>query len=283
MPTYDERNLQHIYLPDHGEREAFTSPMSGGGSEAVPGRNRTQHAASLERALTQALGAADAQIAQRDANIAGGTQGFYLEFELPASQSGLLDKLEDRRGKQHIELVSVHPAQTQEKIAATVFVPAAKRDSFLRKVEAYRTQQTKGGRPQNKSLVASIDTVRLAYTRSLYTDAPELFPAAGQNAWWEVWLRPETRPVFEHAAQRLNVVLRPHIVTFAEREVFLALATPETLGRIIANTDTVAELRLARDTPANFMEMTPDEQWAWSMKWRPESTAECRRSGSLPS
>jgi hypothetical protein len=106
--------------------------------------------------------------------------------------------------------------------------------------------------------------VRLAHTRSLYTDAPELFPAAGQNAWWEVWLRPETRPAFEYAAERLNVVLRPHIVTFAEREVFLALATPETLGRIIANTDTVAELRLARDTPANFMEMTPDEQWAWS-------------------
>jgi hypothetical protein len=70
--------------------------------------------------------------------------------------------------------------------------------------------------------------------------------------------------VFEHAAQRLNVVLRPHTVSFAEREVLLALATPEILGRIIANTDAVAELRLARDTPANFMEMTPDEQRAWA-------------------
>jgi hypothetical protein len=77
-------------------------------------------------------------------------------------------------------------------------------------------------------------------------------------------LRPETRAVFEHAAQRLNIVLRPHIVSFAEREVLLALATPETLGRIIANTDAIAELRLARDTPANFMEMTPDQQRAWA-------------------
>lgn len=264
MPTYDQRNLRHIYLPDHGEREAFTSPMSGGGTEAVPQRNRVQHAANLERALTQVLAAADAQIAQRDANIAGGTQGFYLEFELPSSQGGLLDRLEDRRGKQHIELVSVHPGQTQDKIAATVFVPAAKRDSFLRKVEAYRTKQTSSGRPQNEPLVASVDSVRLAQARSLYTDAPDLFPAAEQNTWWEVWLRPETRPVFERAAQRLNVALRPHIVSFAEREVLLALAAPETLGRIIANTDAVAELRLARDTPANFMEMTPDEQRAWA-------------------
>ena len=264
MPEYDERTLRHIYLPDHGESESFTSPMSGGGPEAVPARNRGQHAAALEQALTRALAAADVQIAQRDANIAGGTQGFYLEFELPASQGGLLDRLEDRRGKQHIELVSVHPAQAQDKVAATVFVPASKRDSFLKKVEAYRTQQTKSGKPQNEPLVASIDTVRLAQARSLYTDAADLFPATGQNAWWEVWLRPETRAVFEHAAHQLNVVLRPHIVSFAEREVLLALAPPETIGRIISNTDAIAELRLARDTPANFMEMTPDEQRAWA-------------------
>ena len=214
-------------------------------------------------ALTQALAAADAQIAQRDANIAGGTQGFYLEFELPASQGGLLDRLEDSRGKQHIELVSVHPAQTQDKIAATVFVPASKRDSFLKKVEAYRTQQTRGGKPQNEPW--SPPSIPCGWRRplSLYGRARSV-SRSRQNAWWEVWLRPETRAVFEHAAQRLNVVLRPHIVSFAEREVLLALAPPETIGRIIANTDAVAELRLARDTPANFMEMTPDEQRAWA-------------------
>jgi hypothetical protein len=263
MPEYDERSLRHIYLPDRGESESFTSPLSGG-EQTVPARNRERHAAALERALTQALAAADAQIAARDAAVAGGTQGFYLEFELPASQGGLLDKLEDRRGKQHIELVSVHPAEAQDTIAATVFVPASKRGSFLRKVDAYRNRQTKGGKPQNEPLVASIDTVRLAHARSLYTDAPDLFPAAGQNTWWEVWLRPESRAVFEHAARQLDAVIRPHIVSFAEREVLLALATPETVGHIIANTDAVAEVRLARDTPATFMEMTPDEQRAWA-------------------
>ena len=51
MPEYDERTLRHIYLTDHGESESFTSPMSSGGPEAVPARNRGQHAAALERAL----------------------------------------------------------------------------------------------------------------------------------------------------------------------------------------------------------------------------------------
>jgi hypothetical protein len=174
MPEYDERALRHIYLPDHGESESFTSPLSGG-EQTIPSKNQEQHAAVLEHALTRALAAADAQIAARDASVAGGTEGFYLEFELPASQGGLLDKLEDRRGKQHIELVSVHPAEAENKLAATVFVPASKRESFLKKVEAYRTERTRKGRPKNEPLVASIDTVRLAHARSLYTDVPICF------------------------------------------------------------------------------------------------------------
>lgn len=264
MPDYETRSLRHIYLPGYGDSEAFTSPQRGDAID-VPARNRARHAAALEQALTRALADADAQIAARDATIAGGTRGFYLEFELPSSQAGVLDRLEDRRGKQHIELVAVHPSPTQaDKVAATVFVPASKRDKFLKKIEDYRTKQSESGKPQNEPLVASIDTVRLAHSRSLYTDPPDLFPAAGQNTWWEVWLRPETREVFEHAAQRLNVAVQPHVVSFAEREVVLALATPETIGRIIANTDAVAELRLARDTPATFMEMTPDQQRAWT-------------------
>jgi hypothetical protein len=264
MPDYDRRSLRHIYLPGHGDNEAFTSPQRGDAID-VPGRNRARHSVALEHALTRALAEADAQIAARDGTIAGGTEGFYLEFELPLTQAGVLDRLEDRRGQEHIELVAVHPSPTQaDKIAATVFVPASKRDKFLKKVEDYRTKQSPSGKPLNEPLVASIDTVRLAHARSLYTDAQDLFPPAARNTWWEVWLRPEGRAVFEHAAQRLNILVRPHIISFAEREVVLALATPETIGRVIANTDSVAELRLARDTPATFMEMTPDHQRAWT-------------------
>jgi len=264
MPNNEQRSLPHIYLPGHGENEAFTSPRSGR-QKAPPVRDRAQHAARLEQALIQALANADAQIAARDATISGGTEGFYLEFDLPTAQVDILDSLEDRRGREHIELVSVHPSPTEaDKVSATVFVPESKRDSYVRKIEAYKTKETRSGKPQNERLVASIDTVRLAQVRSLYTDAPDFFPEAGQIAWWEVWLRPETRTVFEHAAQRLNVVFRPHMVTFAEREVVLALGAPETIGRIIANTDAIAELRLARDTPATFMEMTPDQQQTWS-------------------
>lgn len=61
MPEHETRSLRHIYLPGHGDREAFTSPLSGGGGFELPVRDRARHAEALERALAEALGAADAQ------------------------------------------------------------------------------------------------------------------------------------------------------------------------------------------------------------------------------
>lgn len=266
MADDKERNLKHFYLREHGERESFTSPLSGPRDQFIPQRNRAQHAQRLERALTTALAAAEQQIAAREADIAGGTAGYYLEFDLPKSQQPLLDKLEDYRGRAHVELVSVRPsvADPQGSVSATVFVPEAKKDIFLKKVRDYRDKETDTGKPRNEPLVASIETARLGQVRSLFTDDPAMFPADDQEAWWEVWIRPDTRAVFAHAAHRLNVEVLDHIVRFAERDVVLARATPRILGRILTNTDAIAELRLARDTPAVFTDMGVRDHRDWT-------------------
>ena len=48
--------------------------------------------------------------------------------------------------------------------------------------------------------------------------------------------------------------------------MILARTTPEIIGRIIENTDAIAELRLSRDTPALFMEMDGAQQISWSQE-----------------
>jgi hypothetical protein len=154
--------------------------------------------------------------------------------------------------------------ENAERVTATVFVPDAQRDYYLRKIEAYRTEETPSGKPKNAPLVAAIEAVRLAAVRSLFTDSADLFPAPGQPVWWELWLRKETRPTLELAAQRLGIALRPHSVAFAEREVMVALAPVDLLARIVAHSDTVAELRIARDTPAFFVEIPSDDQRQWT-------------------
>lgn len=285
MADGDQRQLSHVYLRGHGERENFTSPRSGGGG-AVPQRNRAQHAQALEQMLTGAVAAAQHQIENRDPEIAAGVPGFYLEIDVTEPQRAVLDKLEARQGREKIELVNAkRSTEDPALITATVFVPESKREYYLRKVRDYATEDRviyekdeqgnnrlddagnpieKSRRPRNEALIASIEAARLAQTTSLYTDDPDLFPEVGQAIWWEVWLRHEGRIAFEHAAGRLGVEVRDHRVDFPERQVCLAHVTPERLGLIVGNTDAIAELRLARDTPALFMGMDGAEQTEWS-------------------
>ena len=266
MPNGEQRNLKHIYLTNNGRREQFTWPRGGGGRVALPQRDRAAHAARLEEALTSAIAAAAEQATARNPDIAGGQSGFYLEFDIGKEQRALLDKLEDKRGRAHIELAAVRPAEAdpENRLSATVFVPEAKRELYLKKVEEYRTEETPTGKPKNEPLVASLQDVRLAQARSLFTDDIQLFPSASQQAWWEVWLRTGAQPILERAANILNIVLREHVVRFPEREVLIALATPAQIGMIVANTDAIAELRLARDTPSVFLAMDSLEQRDWN-------------------
>jgi hypothetical protein len=276
MANGPPRPLPHVYLPDHGEIQDYTSHGGGGDKSKPPERDRARHAEQLTRVLTQAVANAEAQLRARDRTLAGGTPGFYLEFELPASQAAIVDKLENRQGKFPIELVNVKPIEGRgDTVAATVFVPEKQREYYIKKVAQYRDEdrikrsvvdgqvvETNNG-PRNEVLVASLETARLAVARSLYTDDPAIFPDPGAAAWWEVWLRLGTRQTFEAAAHHLDLPVRQHALTFPEREVLIVSATAETLGRIVAHTDSIAELRVARDTPAFFTEMDGAEQRAW--------------------
>ena len=154
-----------------------------------------------------------------------------------------------------------------------MFVPERQRDYYLNKVAAYRDEDRKpnirgGTGPKNERMVAAIDTARLAVARSLYTDAPELFPTPVKEVWWEVWLRVGTRPAFDAAVQRLNLMMREHALSFPDREVVLVCGTTEALSRIVINTDSIAELRLARDTPGSFLAMEGANSTFGLMTWR---------------
>lgn len=276
MADEPPRPLPHVYLPGNGVAQDYTAHGGGGGS-APPQRDRAQHAEKLTAALTAALAGAEAQRQAREEGLAAGTPGFYLEFELPAAQADIVDKLENRQGKFPIELVSVRPAAPEgDTVTATVFVPEKQRDYYLKKVSDYRdkdrirnvevdgqiVEEVTG--PKNEVLVASIETARLAVARSLYTDDEAFFPLPGVAIWWEAWLRLGTKERFVAAAARLELPMREHALSFPEREVVLVHATAEGLGRIVANTDTIAELRTARDTPSFFMALEGAEQRAWA-------------------
>lgn len=256
------RNLPHFLVQGGGESEIYTSPRRGGGG-LPPARVRAAHAAKLEQALGTAVAAARQALDARDAAVAEGEAGFYLDFDVPVEHQSALDGLENRR--KNIELVAVHPPEEgAATVTATVFVPEADADYFTGKVEQYRDEETKNGNPKNQNLVARIEDVRLSALRSLFTDAAELFPEGEAAVWWEVWLRDQRLPNFRTVAERLNVTVRDHLVSFPERDVVLALGTAETMSALVANTDAVAELRAPKDLPTFFLDMRPVEQADWA-------------------
>ena len=139
-------------------------------------------------------------------------------------------------------------AEDPSLVKATVFVPESKREHYLGKVRAYGQEDNvrfekddegnflldeagdrveKSRRPKNEALVAALEAARIADAESLYTDDLRLFPEAGRDVWWEMWLRQDSLPILEHVADQLDVAIHEHSVIFAEREVVLARAAPE--------------------------------------------------------
>ena len=94
-------------------------------------------------------------MAAREPGIAEGDRGFYLQFEIPAAELGAVDALENKPAG--IELVAVpQVAAGEESITATAFVPERSLEFYSKKIDAYRNEQTKTGRPKNEALIARV-------------------------------------------------------------------------------------------------------------------------------
>jgi hypothetical protein len=145
-----------------------------------------------------------------------------------------------------------------------VFVPDSAADHFLKKVEGYRSEHTKKGKPKNEALVARIENIALAAVRSLFTDDPVLLPAAGQKTWWEVWIRQGHADTFDTVAARLAIPIQQQRLLFPDRGVRLVFGSEITIARLFVNSDAIAELRRAKDTPALFVRWSNVEQAAWA-------------------
>ena len=250
--------------------EAYTS--RGGGPRRKPfPRSRAAHAEVLERELEAAINRGDQQLFRRKTSVA--QKGFYLEFDIPADQDFIVDKLEDRR--QGIELVTVQPpAPNAKTVKATVFVPENAKQHFLKRVEQYRTEESpKGHRPRNEDLVTRIESVHLAKLQSLWSDQPGLFPRANETVWWEVWIREQSAEHFSSLCELLDIETPTVTLTFPERVVRLARADREKMAALVSEGDVIAEVRAARDRPEFFLTMGPVEQTAWVERLRARTIA----------
>lgn len=260
MPEYPH-NRNHIYLQGQADSQAYVG-RGGGRKHLPPARNRQEHAQRLAAELAQALTSARQVASVNVQRTPDATPGYYLEFALSPQSREFIQSLENRQ--QGIELLSVKTSDPGGEVYAAVFVPSGAENFFLKRIEAYRTEDTKKGKPKNEGLIASIDNVSLATVQQMFTDAPDRFPVEDVPVWWEVWLRQYASERFIRAAAVLEVrVKTTERLTFPEREVVLANATVSRMARLMTHTDAIAELRVASDTPAIFLGFRNFEQGEW--------------------
>ena len=260
MPEFP-RDLPHLYLRGSGRPEPYTSKTPPP-RHKLPQRDRFSHAEAVRTALTAALAAADLRRAERDPGLLAGIPGFYLDFEIPAGSETAAELLENRQKR--IELVAFRQEGPGQPAIATIFVPDTAADHYLKKVDQYRHEDTRSGKPKSEALIARIENVALAAVRSVYTDDPALFPETGQAVWWEVWVRHGHEEIFDAGVRNLGLPVQHHRLVFPEREVRLLFADITDIGRLFVNSDAIAEVRRAKDTPALFVSWSNVEQAAWA-------------------
>lgn len=256
--------LPHILVRGTAEAEDYTSPNQAP-RPRFPERTRTEHANHLLGQVRQTE--RDAQ--ERRAALPVGApapEGIYLEFE---GQAGFDLKIQSLDlPSQGIELLSVKETieDEQKKTVAAVFVPNDKVATFIKKIEQYRDEDTRGGSPKNAPLINGIENVRLAVVRSLWTDLDDSFPAETESIWWEVWLRatPDAIPRFSNFAQARDITISRRHLIFPDRHVILAHTTASQLAASIDSLGFIAELRRAKETTADFLQMPNREQQQWA-------------------
>jgi hypothetical protein len=254
-----DKHLPHLIVTKLPKTERFTSTSKGGGGPQLMPRDRQKHGAKLKKELRAAI---DLPVAGEEG---ARPHGIYLEFRGEPGFDLVLKSLDLERSG--IELVAVR--EVDETWIATVFVPDGKLQHYVKLVEAYLdpAKNTKGGKPKNRRLVESIAGIRRAALESFWTDAMEVFPRAGEKAWWEVWLRgagEDGLAAFRAFAKAAGLATSTTSIRFPDRRVVLAGGTVEQMSESVYLLDCIAELRRAKETAREFLAMEPPEQAEWS-------------------
>lgn len=234
---------KNIFLSETVEPLGYTS-LSKPGQKAIPDRDPIQHAIFLKSKFEEAF---KQSLTEKQVAAIKYKNGTYLEFIGQENHDLVVKSLEDVRAG--IRLLNVKTDDRDKTIHATVYIPAGKESHFLKKVEAYATEQTKNGQPKNKDMINSIENIRLAVLETFWIGKKDDLPGP-LPTWCEVWLRTEdnieeANSKFTELCEEQKIAFDTKTISFPERLVKLIRATSTQLSELIQRCDNIAEFRRA--------------------------------------
>lgn len=267
MPNHGDGKKPHFLLGSISETEPFSKPRTKIEPKPIPDRDRTTHGANLLGQLQSLKPQMEtAKTIQEEAGLEGGF-GLQVEFEGFPDIEMAFDRLD--RVRSGIELLNVR--QEDNRTSATVFVPDGKLADFEKLIVAYLEERRDSiGRPRdNKTLINSIQSIRAATIRALWTDDAAVFPTEdNETFWWEVWLpvrqdRKAEVAVFRRLAKAQGFQICSGELDFPERTVFLVYGSTLQMKQSMMTLNSIAELRRAKETADFFDGLPPQEQADW--------------------
>lgn len=268
MAGQENDRRRHLVLTETSESRAFTAHTSPREKPKPPPQlDRAQHGASLRNQVAQLKPVAETSATdQKDQGLVSGI-GLQIQFVSLPEVELAFESLQNE--KQKIELLSLR--REGERTVANVFVPDGKLAHFERYIAEYLEEKkdVRGKPRDHKALLNTIDAIRAAEIRFLWTDDPELLPEdRTQMFWWEVWLpvrgqRDQVVADFRKLATLAECRVSDTQVNFPERTVLLMHGSEERLSRSVHMLNCIAELRRAKETAEFFHGMAREEQQAW--------------------
>ena len=267
MPDQRDNKRKHFILAGFTSTERFVTPRPSIIKQTIPSQNRAIHGTTLLGQLDSLRPHFEnARNIQQNAGLEDGF-GLQVEFEsFPDIEIAFESLARERSG---IELLNVR--FEEQRTYATIFVPDGKLTHFEKLIRDYiEEKKSVNGRVLDHGpLVNTIQQIRTASLRALWTDDPQVFPVTDDEIfWWEVWLpirndRSATVEYFCRLAEAQGARVASGQLEFPERTVLLAYTSAGAMKSSMMALNCIAELRRAKETADFFDSLPPEEQSAW--------------------
>lgn len=253
----------HVKIQKPSRVLDFIPTGSGGGSFKWPARERVLHGDHLKQQINAAW-------------VSNDDRGIYLEFISSPDYELCIKSLENLRPRKlehkirlcHVKKV-LDSETDHEIVYATVFVPIAQKDYFLKKIKEYSNpERDKNGKPKNQKLVDSINNIRKGLVESFWLNKKDIPDTKAM--WCEVWIRHDNNNSesklnqFVQVLNNLKIKNKPETLIFPERAIKLIKVDGCQLTQLINQSDCIAEFRKANETAAFFLNENPSEQSLWT-------------------
>ncbi len=265
-------HLSNIILQDKGESLEY-KPMTGGaGRTNYPFRDsRKEHGERLKSQFELAWKKSKEACEDRLAVSASVREGVYLQIKGKAGYDLITKSLEDTR--QGVRLVNIQ-INDDEEICATVYIPNAKHDFFIKKINQYCTND------KGNEVVGTIESIQIALIEAMWIGDKSYIPK-DEPIWIETWLRYDkkkkahtVKAEFMELCNHMQITVKSQHIIFPERVVVGIQADHRQLSALLERCSYLAEFRKMVSPTSFFMQLPAHEQREWSVELAKRIVAE---------